>query len=150
MLEEDFDLIADRGRLLELVEGDRALGLEADVEDDGVFGDAEDLRLDDLALGDRRQGALVHREHLLVLVLAVLLVVEVGANHQPGPGHVASVGARAAGVSSEWRVGGVQIGRGGGQSDSGVIPSGSAAPAGLRDGVKPVRGGVPGFGSPKR
>ncbi len=137
-------------RLLELVERHRALGLEADVEDDGVLGDAQDLRLDDFALGDRRHGALVHREHLLVLVLAVLLVIEVGADQQSGGAHdgvgtdgvAAGRFVRRGGVGG-CRVGGVQVGRGGGQlGHVEVIPSGSAAPARLRDEVNPVRGGI--------
>ena len=79
VLEEDLDLIAllERLRVLELVEGHRALGLEPDVEDDGILGDAEDLGLDDLSFDDLRHGALVHREHLLVVFVGVIFVVEV-------------------------------------------------------------------------
>ena len=86
MLEEDLDLIAflERLRILELVERNRAFGLEADVEDDRVVGDAEDLRLDDLAFDDLRHGALVHREHLLVVFVGVVFVVEVLPNAEAG------------------------------------------------------------------
>ena len=88
VLEEDLDLVAFLERLgvLELVEGNGAFGLEADVEDDGVVGDAEDLRLDDLALDDLRHGALVHREHLLVVFVGVVFVVEVLPNAEAGGG----------------------------------------------------------------
>ena len=72
--------------VLELVERNRAFGLEADVEDDGVIGDPEDLRLDDLALDDLRHGALVHREHLLVFCVGVVFVVEVVPDAEAGGG----------------------------------------------------------------
>jgi hypothetical protein len=79
VLQEDLDLIAFLERLgvLELVEGNRSLGLEADVEDDGILGDAKDLRLDDLSFDDLRHRALVHREHLLVVFVGICFVVEV-------------------------------------------------------------------------
>ena len=86
MLQEDLDLVAllERLGILELVERDRALGLEADVENDRVIGDPENLRLDDLALDDLRHGALVHREHALVILVGVILVVEVLADPETG------------------------------------------------------------------
>ena len=79
VLEEDFDLITflEFAGIGKLLERDRALGLEAQVEDDRIVGHAENLRRDDLALGDRGHGALVHRQHLLVLFVAVRFVVEI-------------------------------------------------------------------------
>src|SRR5690606_16387190 len=52
VLEVDLDLVArlQGVGILELVPVDRALALEADVEDDRLVGDAEDPRLDDLTL----------------------------------------------------------------------------------------------------
>ena len=86
VLQEDFDLIPflERLGILELVERNGAFGLEADVEDDRVVGDPEDLRLDDFALDDLRHGALVHREHLLVVFVGVVFVVEVLPNAEAG------------------------------------------------------------------
>ncbi len=86
VLQEDLDLIAflERFGILEFVERNGAFGLEADVEDDRVVGDAEDLRLDDLAFDDLRHGALVHREHLLVVFVGVVFVVEVLPNAEAG------------------------------------------------------------------
>src|SRR5688500_6509430 len=88
MFEEDLDLVAflQRLRVLELIEGNGPFRLEADVEDDGVVRDAEDLRLDDLAFDDLRHRALVHREHRLVVFVGVFLVVEVGADAKSGRG----------------------------------------------------------------
>src|SRR5690606_37055309 len=88
MLEEHLDLVTNLEvlGLLELVEGNRTLRLEADIEDDRVVGDAQHLLLDDLALGDLRHRPLVQLEHLLVLVVRVVLVVEVGAHPKSGGG----------------------------------------------------------------
>ena len=49
-LEQHFDLGADFGRLLELVECNRALALEAELENDCGVGETENPRFDDLAL----------------------------------------------------------------------------------------------------
>jgi hypothetical protein len=70
--------------LLELFERNGPLGLEADVEDDVGVGHAEHAGLDDLALDDALERALVQGEHLLVLLRGVLLVVEVGADDDAG------------------------------------------------------------------
>jgi hypothetical protein len=86
VLQEDLDFIAFLGNVLELVQRDRAFGLEADVQDDRVVGDPEHLGLDDLAFGDRGHGALVHREHLLVVLGRVVLVDEVFADPEAGGG----------------------------------------------------------------
>jgi hypothetical protein len=99
VLEEDLDLVPFLGELLELVERNGSLGLEADVEDDGVLGDAEDLRFDDLALGDLRHGALVHREHLLVVLFRVFLVIEVGTDPESGGRGDLGWGCASSGVS---------------------------------------------------
>src|SRR5690606_15488634 len=68
-LEEDLDLLADLRRLLELVERDRALALEAELEDDGGVGDAQDRRLYDLALAERAEVAAELGEERLELGL---------------------------------------------------------------------------------
>src|ERR1043166_5223773 len=81
MLEEDFDLVAffEALRILELVDRHRAFRLEADVEDDGGVGDAQDLRFDDFAFFDIRERPLVQLSHLRDLVGGVFLV-ETGAD----------------------------------------------------------------------
>jgi hypothetical protein len=84
VLEEDFDLVARCGRILELVQRDTALGLEADVEDHGVLGHPQHLAADDLALDDLGHGPFVHREHLLVFVGGVVFVVQVGTDPKAG------------------------------------------------------------------
>src|SRR3989442_14688544 len=83
MLEKDLDLIPflQAPRILELVDRDRALRLEPDVEDDGGIGDAEHLRFDDLTLLDVREGPLVQLRHLRDFVRGVLFV-EIGADPQ--------------------------------------------------------------------
>jgi hypothetical protein len=45
----DVDAVAGAG---ELVQGHLALGLEAEIDDDGVMSDVDDLAFDDLAFGD--------------------------------------------------------------------------------------------------
>jgi hypothetical protein len=86
VLEEDLDLIAflQRVRILELIERNRPLRLEADVQDHRIIGDSQNLRLDDLPFDDLRHRALVHREHLLVVGVGVVFVVEILANAQAG------------------------------------------------------------------
>jgi hypothetical protein len=82
VLEQDLDLVArlEVGHVLELLERDRPFGLEPDVEDHEVVADLQDLGLDNLTLLDRREGAVVHVHHRLVLVGRVLvLLVELGA-----------------------------------------------------------------------
>jgi hypothetical protein len=127
VLEEDLDLVADLEVLgiLELVERDRALRLEADVEDDRVVGDAEDLRLDDLAFGDLRHRALVHRKHRLVLVARVLVVVEIVA-HAEARGRRELHAGDGGELERRGRGGfGVDIGHRGDQScGDGAAPSG--------------------------
>src|SRR6185503_20201802 len=88
MLQEDFDDIAffETLRILELVDRDRALGLEADVENDGGVGHAQHLRFDDFAFFDIGERPLVQQGHLLDLVGGVFLV--------------------EAGADAEWRLGG--------------------------------------------
>src|SRR5438309_8870846 len=54
--------------ILELVDRDRAFGLEPDVEDDGGVGHAQHLRFDDLAFLDIRERPLVQQGHFLDLV----------------------------------------------------------------------------------
>ncbi len=78
VLEVDLDLVTrvQRVRVLELVARNRALALEADVQDDGVVRHAQHLRADDLALLDVDQRLLVELEHRLVLFGRVLLLVE--------------------------------------------------------------------------
>ena len=85
MLEEDFDLIAFLRDVLELVQRNRTLGLEADVQDDRLLRDPQHLRLDDLALGDGREGVLMHRQHLGVIGVAVILVEQVLPNANVPP-----------------------------------------------------------------
>ncbi len=69
VLEQDLDLVArlEVGEVLELLERDAALGLEADVEHDEVVADLEHRALDDLAFLDRREGPVVHVQHPLVV-----------------------------------------------------------------------------------
>src|SRR5690606_36500906 len=78
VLQEDLDLVArlELIRVLELVSRDRAFSLEANVQDHRVVGDTQDLHLDDLAFLDVREGLLVHREELLVLLGRVLVLLE--------------------------------------------------------------------------
>ena len=86
LLEEHLDLVADLEvlRVVELVERDEPSDLKPTSRMTTLSVTRSTLRLDDLALGDRRHGALVQREHLLVLVGRVLLVVEVVANTEAG------------------------------------------------------------------
>ncbi len=100
VLEEDLDFIARAGEFLEFVQGHGALGLEADIQDDGALGDAEDLRLDDLALDDLGHRPFIHREHRLVLALAVILVVQVGPDLEAGGGGVQGGGGNGGGVGA--------------------------------------------------
>ena len=88
VLQEDFDLVSllQQVGVLELIQRDRPLRLEADIEDYRIVGDPEDLGFDDLAFDDLRHGALVHREHLLVVSVGVVFVVEILANAQAGLG----------------------------------------------------------------
>jgi len=77
MLEEDLDLIAglEVREVLELLEGNGALGLEADVEDDEVVADLQDLALHDLAFVDRGEGPGVEFDHRRLFVGGILVVV---------------------------------------------------------------------------
>jgi hypothetical protein len=88
MLEEHLDLIAflERVRVLELIERDRPLGLEAYIQNHRIVGDPQNLGFDDLPFHDLRHRALVHREHLLVVGVGVVFVVEILANAQAGLG----------------------------------------------------------------
>jgi hypothetical protein len=81
-LEEDFDLVPRLQLLgfLELVDRDRALRLEAHVQDHMGLRHPQDLGGDDFALDDALERALVQCEHLLVLLRRVLLVVQVGTD----------------------------------------------------------------------
>src|SRR2546428_301970 len=81
VLQEDFDLVAffQTLRIFELIDGDRAFGLEADVEDDGGVGHAQHLRFDDLAFFDIRERPLIQQSHFLDLVRGVFLI-ETGAD----------------------------------------------------------------------
>ena len=82
MLEEDFDFIAglDRLEVLEFLARDRAFRPEADVENDGGVVDRLNASFHDLALVDRRHGALVELHHPLVVGGGVLVfVVELGS-----------------------------------------------------------------------
>src|SRR5690349_20753848 len=94
VLEEHLDLVAllERLRVLELVEGNRAFRLEADVQDDRIIGYAEHLGFDDFTLDDLRHSALVHREHLLVVFVGVVFVVEVLPDAEAGGGDELVVG----------------------------------------------------------
>src|SRR5919107_5329539 len=78
VLEQDLDLITDLEvrEVLELLEGDAALRLEADVEHDEVVADLEDVGFDDLALVDRGHRAVVHLHHRFELVGRVALIVD--------------------------------------------------------------------------
>ena len=81
VLEQDLDFVArlEVGQVLELFERDRPFGFEADVEDDHVVADFEHAGLDDFALFDRGERAVVHLHHLLVLLGGVLVfLVELG------------------------------------------------------------------------
>ncbi len=86
-LQQDLDLLALHRRVLELVERDRALALEAELQDDGGVGDAQDRRVDDLALPEGLEAAaelLQQRLELLLRgredLLAVRVVEELGGN----------------------------------------------------------------------
>jgi hypothetical protein len=82
MLEEHLDLVArlEVGEVLEFFARNGALGFEADVEDDHVVTDLEYTALDDLALFDRGERAVVHLHHALVFLRGVLfLLPEVAA-----------------------------------------------------------------------
>src|SRR6266566_890824 len=81
VLEEDLDFVAFFQTLgvFELIDGYRAFGLEADVEDDGGVGHAQHLRFDDLAFFDIRERPLVQQSHFLDLVRGVFLI-ETGAD----------------------------------------------------------------------
>src|SRR5690242_7642941 len=85
MLQEDFDLVPffQALRVLELVDRDGAFGLEADVQDHGRVGDAQDLGLDDFTLFDVRKGALVQLRHLRDVVGGILFV-EIGPDAEHG------------------------------------------------------------------
>src|SRR3982751_455861 len=78
VLQQDLDLIADLEvrEVLELLEWNTALRFEADVEHDHVVADLEDVGFDDLALVDRRHGAVVHLHHRFELVGRISLVVD--------------------------------------------------------------------------
>jgi hypothetical protein len=78
VLEQDLYLVADLevGEVLELLERDAALRLEADVEHDEVVANLEDVGFDDLALVDRGHRAVVHLHHRFELVGRVALVVD--------------------------------------------------------------------------
>ena len=77
MLEQHLDLVTwlEVGMILELFERNGALGLEADVEDDHVVPDFQDLALDDLAFIDRRECSRVQLDHLRFLLGRVLVFV---------------------------------------------------------------------------
>ncbi len=117
VLEQNLDLVArlQLGEILELLERDRALGFEPDVEHDHVVANALDRGLDDLAFFDRRHRALVQLAHLLELELVrqIAFVVQLGpaireraklclldvalfslSQHTSGSGAVSSVGVR--------------------------------------------------------
>ena len=51
-LEENFDIVACLGRILEFVQCDRAFALKAELENDGGFRDTENLRVDDFAFAE--------------------------------------------------------------------------------------------------
>src|SRR4051794_18877776 len=78
MLQQDLDLVTDLEvrEVLELLERNTALRFEADVEHDHVVADLEDVGFDDLALVDRRHGAVVHLHHRFELVGRIALVVD--------------------------------------------------------------------------
>ena len=61
MLQQHLDLVAglEVGHVLEFFEGNRALGLEADVEHHDVVADALHFRFDDLAFVDGRERPLI-------------------------------------------------------------------------------------------
>ena len=77
MLEQHLDLVTwlEIGMILELFERNGTLRLEADVEDDHVVPDFQDLRLDDLAFIDRRECSRVQLDHLGFLLGRVLVFV---------------------------------------------------------------------------
>ncbi len=134
VLEEDLDLVADLEILgiLEFIERNRPFRLEPDVEDDGVVGDPEDLRLDDLAFDDLRHRALVEGEHVLVFRVGVFLVVEVRPDAEAVRRFERGAGGRVV------RGGGVRI------CHVGYLPEAAPAARGLR-----VNTGMPrptGFG----
>ena len=81
-LEQDVDLVARLHGLgiLELVDGNSTLGLEAHVQDHVALGHPKHLGLDDLPFLDALQRTLVQLEHLLVLVVGVPFVVEIGSD----------------------------------------------------------------------
>jgi len=82
VLEQDFDFVTrlEIRMVLELFEGNAAFRFEADVEDDHVVADLEHLALDDLALFDRSERAVVELHHLVIRFgLVLVLVVELWA-----------------------------------------------------------------------
>src|SRR5256885_141153 len=81
VLEEDLDLVAFLQGLgiFELVDWHRAFRLEPDVENDGGVGHTQHLGLDDLALLDVGERALVQLRHLGDFVRRVFLV-EIGSD----------------------------------------------------------------------
>ncbi len=123
VLEQDLDGVAglEVRHVLELLERDRALGLEADVEDDEVLADLEDRRLHDLALFDRGERAVVHIHHRLEHVgRDLVLVVELGA----AVGEGAELGLLGVALPA-----GDQLGRqffGGAHTDGTPVAEGSA------------------------
>src|SRR5438876_348069 len=81
VLEEDLDLVAlfEALRILELVDRHRAFRLEADVEDDGSVGHAQNFGFDDFAFFDIRKRPLIQQSHFGDLVGGIFLV-ETGAD----------------------------------------------------------------------
>ena len=77
MLEQHLDLVTwlEVGMILELFERNGALGLEADVEDDHVVPDFQDLALDDLTFVDRRECSRVQLDHLRFLLGRILVLI---------------------------------------------------------------------------
>ena len=80
--EKHLDLVSvlDRLGVPELVQRDRTLRLEPDVENHGIVGLSEHCRLYDFPFHDVVQGVLVHRQELLVLLVRVLPGVQVNRN----------------------------------------------------------------------
>ena len=86
-LEKDLDLTAlfELIGVLELIEGNGALTLEAELEDDGLFGDLEDLGLDDLTFTDVLKRVFVLGEKVRKVVSREIeLVVAVGVGEELG------------------------------------------------------------------
>ncbi len=82
-LEKNFDLLArfNRVTVLELVERDRALALEAEFQDDHALGDSEHFRVDDLAFPEVAHHIRVIREQCLEVgcgYVEDLLAVRIG------------------------------------------------------------------------